>query len=112
MAFSTKKSVRKLLNVRFAYTLKFAEITALIPFSTPTPNYVNYDVDSAESEELTMPKPLWDEWLGRGVTWQLQRRILPPLRWNQGIWGETIRHYLAHPVLLRHDGCGCDLRRS
>ena len=91
------------------YTLKYAEITALIPFSTPTPIYVNYKVDSAESEELAMPKPLWDDWLGRGVTWQLQRRILPHLRWNQEIWGETIRQYLAPPVRWLDAGCGWHL---
>ncbi len=53
-----------------------------------------------------MPKSLWDEWLGRKVTWQLQRRILPHLRWNQEIWGETIRQYLTHPVRWLDAGCG------
>jgi len=53
-----------------------------------------------------MPKPLWDEWLGRKVTWRLQRRILPHLRWNQEIWGETIRQYLTHPVHWLDAGCG------
>ena len=38
---------------------------------------------------LTVPKALWDEWLGRKVTLRLQRRIVPHLRWNQEIWGET-----------------------
>jgi len=42
MAFSTTKFVRKLLNVRSPYTLEFAEITALVPFSTATPGYNNY----------------------------------------------------------------------
>jgi ubiquinone/menaquinone biosynthesis C-methylase UbiE len=56
-----------------------------------------------------MPKPLWDEWLGRKVTWQLQRRILPHLRWNQEIWGETIRQYLTHPVRWLDAGCGWHL---
>ena len=49
---------------------------------------------------------LWDEWLGRKVTWRLQRRILPHLRWNQEIWGETIRQYLTHPVHWLDAGCG------
>jgi len=35
----TTKLVRKLLNVRLPYTLKFTEITALVPFSTATPAY-------------------------------------------------------------------------
>jgi hypothetical protein len=33
---STAKFVRKLLNVRLPSTLKFTEITALVPFSTAT----------------------------------------------------------------------------
>src|SRR5437879_12637015 len=33
---SITKFVRKLLNVRSPQTLEFAEITALVPFSTPT----------------------------------------------------------------------------
>ena len=53
-----------------------------------------------------MSKPLWDEWLGRKVTWRLQRRILPHLRWNQEIWGETIRQYLTPPVRWLDAGCG------
>ena len=56
-----------------------------------------------------MPKPLWDEWLGCKVTWQLQRRILPHLRWNQEIWGETIRQHLIHPVRWLEAGCGWHL---
>jgi hypothetical protein len=36
---STTKFVCKLLNVRLPQTLKFAEITALVPFSTATPDY-------------------------------------------------------------------------
>jgi hypothetical protein len=32
----TSKFVRKLLNVRSPWTLKFVEITALVPFSTAT----------------------------------------------------------------------------
>ena len=53
-----------------------------------------------------MPKPAWNEWFGRRATWQLQRRILPHLRWNQEIWGETIRQYLAHSVRWLDAGCG------
>jgi hypothetical protein len=34
----TAKFVRKLLIVRSPQALKFAEITALVPFSTPTPH--------------------------------------------------------------------------
>jgi hypothetical protein len=34
---SAMKVVRKLLNVRSLSTLKFTEITALVPFSTATP---------------------------------------------------------------------------
>jgi SAM-dependent methyltransferase len=53
-----------------------------------------------------MPKPAWNEWFGRRATWQLQRRILPHLRWNQEIWGETIRQYLAHSIRWLDAGCG------
>jgi len=42
LAFSITKFARKLLNVRSPQALKFTEITALVPFSTPTPGYVNY----------------------------------------------------------------------
>jgi len=34
--FSITKFARKLLNVRSPQALKFTEITALVPFSTPT----------------------------------------------------------------------------
>jgi len=53
-----------------------------------------------------MPRSVWDEWLGRKVSWRLQRRILPHLRWNQEIWGEEIRQYLAHPIRWLDAGCG------
>ncbi len=53
-----------------------------------------------------MPKPQWDTLLGRKATWRLQRRILPGLRWNQEIWGETIRQYLTHSVRWLDAGCG------
>lgn len=53
-----------------------------------------------------MSQPRWDEWLGGKLTSRLQRRILPHLRWNQEIWGETIRQYLTHPVRWLDAGCG------
>jgi len=48
----------------------------------------------------------WDKWLGRKATLRLQRRIVPHLRWNQEIWGETIRQYLAPDVRWLDAGCG------
>jgi len=36
--------------------------------------------------------------LGQKATTQLQRRILPHLRWNQEIWGEIIREHLTPNV--------------
>jgi hypothetical protein len=39
---SATKFVRKLLNVRSPKTLEFAEITALVPFSTPTGVHVTF----------------------------------------------------------------------
>jgi 2-polyprenyl-3-methyl-5-hydroxy-6-metoxy-1,4-benzoquinol methylase len=53
-----------------------------------------------------MPKPTWNEWLGRKATRRLERKIVPHLRWNQEIWGETIREHLAHPVRWLDAGCG------
>jgi hypothetical protein len=50
--------------------------------------------------------PRWDDWLGSNLTSRLQRRILPRLRWNQEIWGETIRQYLTQPVRWLDAGCG------
>jgi 2-polyprenyl-3-methyl-5-hydroxy-6-metoxy-1,4-benzoquinol methylase len=53
-----------------------------------------------------MPKPMWDEWLGRKATRRLERKILPHLRWNQEIWGETIKEHLTQPVRWLDAGCG------
>jgi SAM-dependent methyltransferase len=48
----------------------------------------------------------WEEWFGRPRTARLQRRILPHLRWNQQIWGETILQYLGPSVRWLDAGCG------
>jgi len=48
----------------------------------------------------------WNEWLGRGGTKRLKRRIVPELRWNQQIWGETIRTRLSAPSRWLDSGCG------
>jgi 2-polyprenyl-3-methyl-5-hydroxy-6-metoxy-1,4-benzoquinol methylase len=53
-----------------------------------------------------MPTPLWDEWMGRKATRRLARKILPDLRWNQEIWGETVREHLTTPVRWLDAGCG------
>jgi 2-polyprenyl-3-methyl-5-hydroxy-6-metoxy-1,4-benzoquinol methylase len=53
-----------------------------------------------------MLSPVWNKWLGRKVTGRLQRRILPDLRWNQEIWGETIKQQLDHPLRWLDSGCG------
>jgi ubiquinone/menaquinone biosynthesis C-methylase UbiE len=50
--------------------------------------------------------PRWDDWLGGKLTSRLQRRMLPGLRWNQEIWGETIKQYLTHPLRWLDAGCG------
>lgn len=55
---------------------------------------------------LTMSTSLWDEWLGRKASWRLQRQILPSLRWNQEIWGETIKQHLTPSVRWLDSGCG------
>jgi SAM-dependent methyltransferase len=57
-----------------------------------------------EREVLSMA--LWDEWIGRKITWRLQRRILPHLRWNQEIWGEMVRLNLTGFVRWLDSGCG------
>jgi hypothetical protein len=41
---STTKFVRKLLNVRSPWPLKFIEITALVPFSTATGDYTHNSI--------------------------------------------------------------------
>lgn len=53
-----------------------------------------------------MPSLLWDRWLGRLASWRLQQRMLPQLRWNQEIWGETVRRYLGPSVRWLDAGCG------
>jgi hypothetical protein len=71
-----------------------------------------YYIDALLPSGVT-PKMLtevWDKWLGRKVTWRLQRRILPNLRWNQEIWGEAIKQHLSHPVRWLDSGCGWRLR--
>jgi len=40
--FSARNFVCKLLNVGWPETLKRTKITALVPFSTATPGFVNY----------------------------------------------------------------------
>jgi len=44
--------------------------------------------------------------LGQRATTQLQRRILPHLRWNQEIWGEAIREHLTPTTRWLDSGCG------
>jgi hypothetical protein len=39
---SRTKFARKLLNLRLPQALKFTQITALVPFSTATPDFNNY----------------------------------------------------------------------
>ena len=58
-----------------------------------------------------MPSRLWSEWFGRAATRRLKRRIVPHLRWNQEIWGETIQkqlaqHNPARPIRWLDAGCG------
>ena len=53
-----------------------------------------------------MPNRFWNEWLGRAATRRLKRRILPHLRWNQEIWGETILKNLGQPLRWLDAGCG------
>jgi hypothetical protein len=47
LAFSITKFARKLLNVRSPLALKFTEITALVPFSTPTRYFNNNRLEAA-----------------------------------------------------------------
>lgn len=53
-----------------------------------------------------MSTSFWEGWFGRTSTWRLQRRILPALRWNQEIWGETIKRHLTPSVRWLDAGCG------
>jgi ubiquinone/menaquinone biosynthesis C-methylase UbiE len=54
-------------------------------------------------------KPRWlklQEIFGQEATTELQRRILPNLRWNQEIWGESIREHLTPTTRWLDAGCG------
>jgi ubiquinone/menaquinone biosynthesis C-methylase UbiE len=54
-------------------------------------------------------KPRWlklQEIFGQKSTTELQRRILPNLRWNQEIWGETIKEHLTPTTRWLDAGCG------
>jgi ubiquinone/menaquinone biosynthesis C-methylase UbiE len=58
-----------------------------------------------------VPSRLWSECLGRAATRRLKRWIVPHLRWNQEIWGETILQHLsqhspARPMRWLDAGCG------
>jgi 2-polyprenyl-3-methyl-5-hydroxy-6-metoxy-1,4-benzoquinol methylase len=48
----------------------------------------------------------WNGLLGRKASGLLRRRILPNLRWNQEIWGETILRYLRPGGRWLDSGCG------
>ena len=45
-------------------------------------------------------------WLGRPMTWRLQRSILPDLRWNQEIYGETLVRHIGKDTDWLDVGCG------
>ena len=57
-----------------------------------------------------MPNRLWNEWLGRAATRRLKQRIVPHLRWNQEVWGETVLQHLDQrldqPLRWLDAGCG------
>jgi len=53
-----------------------------------------------------MPSGLWNEWFGRGATRRLKRWVVPDLRWNQEIWGETVLQQMTEPVRWLDAGCG------
>lgn len=48
----------------------------------------------------------WSAWFGRAATLRLQRRIVPQLRWNQEIWGETVLENLPPNARWLDAGCG------
>jgi len=69
---------------------------------------VKVDLKLAGQSQL-IKKQRWlklQEFLGQKATTELQRRILPNLRWNQEIWGETIREHLTPTVRWLDAGCG------
>jgi SAM-dependent methyltransferase len=45
-------------------------------------------------------------WLGRPMTWRLQRLILPGLRWNQEIYGEVLARHITKDTNWLDVGCG------
>jgi hypothetical protein len=58
LAFSIKKFAHKLLNIRSPQALKFTEITALVPFSTPTHDSAHNRVNERNGDVTTLdPRP-------------------------------------------------------
>ncbi len=55
---------------------------------------------------MITPNSFWDQWIGRKVSWRLQRRILPQLQWNQQLWGQTVQKYVNPSVRWLDSGCG------
>jgi SAM-dependent methyltransferase len=53
-----------------------------------------------------MPETIWKRWFGRPATRRLARHIVPRLRRNQEIWGETVAQNLAQRVRWLDAGCG------
>src|SRR5438445_13797616 len=53
--FSITKFARKLLNVRSPQALKFTEITALVPFSTPTRLYTHPMKEDVKKKSFSPP---------------------------------------------------------
>jgi len=53
-----------------------------------------------------MSGTLWNNWFGRAATRRLARRIVPHIRRNQEIWGETVMKNLGQKVRWLDAGCG------
>jgi hypothetical protein len=51
---SRTKFARKLLNLRRPQALKFSEITALVPFSTATPDFTNSPTSTSRAWLLSL----------------------------------------------------------
>ena len=79
---SREDFVRKLLNCGSAQTHKFAEITVLVPFSTPTPGYNSW-TPGASGVNANGLAAITGQTVCHSSDGQLLVKTLnPPLRWR------------------------------
>jgi len=73
---STTKFVCKLLSVRSPKSRKFREITALVPFSTPTGDYTQNPVGWFQSVRAVLPSQTDPLFTLSDPTWTIALRLI------------------------------------